>query len=132
MNPKPTALIMSDDATATENVPVQVEHSLAAAEPDVDDDAVILEALPGSGLGDELEHPLCLVRRELGDIAERLDVPLGEHEEMGRRLRRDVADRNEPVGSVDMVALPDEPAEEAVLRRQRRAPPRRRHPRPGR
>ena len=38
--------------------------------------------------------------------------------------RGDVPDRDEAVGRVDVVAVRDEPAEEAVRLRQRRAPPR--------
>ena len=37
------------------------------------------------GLGDEVEHALRLVGRELADVAERVDVALGEDEQVRRR-----------------------------------------------
>jgi hypothetical protein len=49
-------------------------------------------------------------------------VPRGQHQQVGFGFRRDVANRDEAVRCVDMVALDDEPAEEAVLR-QRGSPP---------
>jgi hypothetical protein len=51
-------------------------------------------------------------------------VTLGQHEEVGVGLRVDVADRDEPVTRVDVVALADEVAEETVSVRQRGSPPR--------
>ena len=81
--------------------------------------AVVLEAGVARGLGDELEHPLRLLRRELADVAERVDVPLGEDEQVRLGLRVDVADRDEAVRLRDVVALADERAEEAVVRQRR-------------
>jgi hypothetical protein len=106
----------------TKHVPVQVEDGLAAARADVDDDTVVGEAGTAGDLGHELEHPLRLVRRELADVAEGVDVPLGQDEQVRLRLRVDVPDRDEAVAGGDVLAVPDEPAEEAV--RQRGSPPR--------
>ena len=101
---------------------MQVEDGLTAARPDVDEDAVVLEPGLAGELGDEGEHPLRLVGRERGDLAEGVDVALREDEQVGLRLRVDVADRDEAVGLRDVVALAVEPAEEAVVR-QRGSPP---------
>jgi hypothetical protein len=49
-------------------------------------------------------------------------VPLRQHEEVGVGPRVDVADGDESVRSVDVVALADQAAEEAI--RQRGSPPR--------
>ena len=73
-------------------------------------------------LRDEVEHPLRLVRGELGDVAKRVDMPLGQDEQMRLRLRVDVPDRDEAVGLRDVVAFLDEPAEKAIVR-QRGSPP---------
>jgi hypothetical protein len=102
---------------------VEVEDRLARSSPHVHDDTIILQAGFLGGLGDEVEHPLGLVGRELGDLAEGRDVPLGQHEQVGVGLRSDVADRDEAVGGVDVLAFADERAEEAVLR-QPGSPPR--------
>jgi hypothetical protein len=59
-----------------------------------------------------------LVRCELGDVAERFDMPFGDHQEVRGRLRRDVAHRDEAGGRRDMVALAVELAEEAVVRQR--------------
>ena len=74
-----------------EDVPVQVEDRLPAARADVDDDAVVVEPGLLRGVRDELEHALRLVRRELADVAERLDVALGDDEQVRVGLRVDVA-----------------------------------------
>jgi hypothetical protein len=97
-----------------QHVPVEVEHRLPRARADVDDDAVVLEARVASRLGDEVEHPLRLAGREFRDVAQGVDVSLGDHEQVRRRLRRDVADRDEAVGARDMVALAVELAELAI------------------
>jgi hypothetical protein len=102
-----------------------VEDGLAAARADVDEHAIVLEARPARGLGDEVEHPLRLLRRELAHVAEGLDVALGQDQQVRLRLRVDVADRDEALRLGDVVALAGELAEEAVVRRHRRAPPRR-------
>jgi hypothetical protein len=102
---------------------VQVEDALARARPDVHDDAVVLEPGVPRGVDDELEHPLHLVGRELADVPERLDVTLGQDEEVRLGLRVDVADRDEPLALEDVLAVPDELAEEARLK-QRGSPPR--------
>ena len=101
---------------------MEMEDRLACALADVDHDAVVVEPRGLRRLGNELEHPLRLVGLELGDLAERVDVPLRDHEQVGLRLRVDVANGDEAFGGVDVLALADEPAEEAVLR-QRGSPP---------
>jgi hypothetical protein len=50
-------------------------------------------------------------------------VPLGEDEQVHVRLRVDVADRDEAVSGMDVVALGIQGAEQTVLR-QRESPPR--------
>jgi hypothetical protein len=102
---------------------VEVEDRLAGAGTDVDDDLVVLDADATRGLGDELEHALRLLGRELLDLPEGVDVPLGQDEQVRLGLRVDVADRGEPLRPVDVVALARERAEEAVLK-QRGSPPR--------
>ena len=99
-----------------------MEDRLAAAGTDVDEHAVVLEPGVARDLGDEVEHPLRLVGGELGDVAERVDVPLREDEQVGLRLRVDVADRDEAVRLRDVVALAGERAEEAIVRRTARIP----------
>jgi hypothetical protein len=66
---------------------------------------------------------LGLVGRKPTHVAERVDVALGEDQQVRLRLRVDVADGDEAVALPDVVALADEGAEEAVLR-QRARPPR--------
>ena len=100
-----------------------MEDRLAATGTDVDQHAIVLEPGRARRLGDELEHPRGLLGAELGHVAERVDVPLGQHEQVRVGLRVDVADRDEAVGRADVVALADEPAEEAVLRRRQRGSP---------
>ena len=99
-----------------------MEDGLAATGTDVHEHAVILETGVARDLGDEVEHPLRLVRRKLADLAECWDVALGQHEQMRVSAWMDVADRNEPVGLRNVVALPDETAEQAIFR-QRESPP---------
>jgi hypothetical protein len=108
---------------STEDVPVEMEDRLPRPRPDVDEHAVVGEARVARGLRDEVEHSLRLVGRELPDLAEALDVALREDEQVSLGLGIDVPDRDEAVRLRDVVALADEPAEEAVLR-QRRSPPR--------
>jgi hypothetical protein len=103
-------------------MPVEVEDGLAGAGTRVDDDPIVVEALLPRGRRDEVEHPLRLLGGELADLVEARDVALGQDEQMRVRLRVDVADRDESVGTRDVVAVPVEPAEEAVLR-QRGSPP---------
>ena len=107
---------------------MQVKDRLAGSRTGVDNDTVIRQALFVSNLGDELEHPLGLVGRELADVVEGVDVPLGQDQQVRLGLRVDVADRDEAVGRGDVVALAVERAEEAVVR-QRGSPPPRRRPR---
>ena len=102
---------------------MQVEHGLSCVTADVDDDPVVRQAGPLGGGRNELQHALGLVCGEGADVAEAVDVALGEHEEVDGRLRVDVADRDEAVGRVHMVAVANERAEEAVVR-QRGSPPR--------
>jgi hypothetical protein len=99
-------------------VPVQVENCLPSRLADVDDHTVILEAGALRSVGDELEHAFRLFRRELGDLAKRLDVPLGDDEQMRLSLRVDVADGDEPFRCVDVLAFAEEVAEEAVVRQR--------------
>jgi hypothetical protein len=102
---------------------VKVEDGLPTARADVHDDPVILEPRLARGVRHELEHPLRLVGRELANVAKRVDVPLGNDEQMRVRARVDVRDRDEAVRLPDVVALGIEVAEEAIVR-QRRSPPR--------
>src|SRR5262249_9539322 len=88
----------------TEHMPVQMENRLPASGADVDDDAVVLEAHLECGLGDELEHPLRLVGRELGDVSKRFYVAFRNDEQMRLRAWGDVRDRNEAFALPDMVA----------------------------
>jgi hypothetical protein len=99
-----------------------MEDGLTAAGTDVHEHAIVLQARIPRDLRDELEHPLRLVRGERGDVAERVDVPLREDEQMRLRLGVDVADRDEAVRLRDVLALADEGAEEAGVR-QRGSPP---------
>ena len=100
----------------------------------VDDHAVVLESLRSGDGGDEPQHPSRFLVRKFVDLAERVDVPLGEDEQVRLGGRLNVADRYETVGGVNMVAVRHELAEEAVRLRQRPAPPRprRQPPRPPR
>jgi hypothetical protein len=102
---------------------MQVKHRLAGARTGVDDDTVIVQPFACRHLGDEVEHPLVLVGAELGDVVEAVDVVLGDDEQVRRRLRVDVADGDEALGRGDVLALPVERAEEAIVR-QRGSPPR--------
>ncbi len=104
---------------------MQVEDRLTAALAHVHEDAVILEAGLAGGLCDEVQHPLRLVGRELVDLAEGRDVPLGQDEQVRVGLRVDVADRDEVVALRNVIAFPYELAEETVLRQRRSPPPRR-------
>jgi hypothetical protein len=103
-----------------------MEDRLPGAAADVHEHAVVVE--PGSlrRLGHEPQHACGLLVREGGDVLERVDVALGKNEEMGLGERVDVADRDEAVGSRNVVALAGELAEEAVLTRRRQGfpPPR--------
>jgi hypothetical protein len=97
---------------------VEVEHRLPRALAHVDDHAVVVEPRLACGVGDELEHSLRVLGRELVDLAKARDVPFGQDEQVRLRLRCDVADRDEPVGGVDVIAIADERAEQAVLRQR--------------
>ena len=97
---------------------MQVVNRLAGSWTGVDDNTVIRQPLPCSNLGHKLEHPLRLVRGKHADVVERGDVPLGQDQEVGARLRIDVADRDEALRRGNVVALAVEPAEEAVLRQR--------------
>ncbi len=102
---------------------MEMEHRLAGSRTGVDDDTVVGQARSCSDGGDEVEHALVLVGGELGDVLEVLHVPLGDDEQVRPCLRVDVADGDEAVDGRDVVALPVEPAEEAILS-QRGSPPR--------
>ena len=99
-----------------------MEDRLAAAGTDVDEHAIVLETGAASDLSDEIQHPLSLVRGKLGDVAERVDVPLREDEQVRLRLRIEVAYRDEAVRPGDVVALAYGLAEQAIVR-QRGSPP---------
>ncbi|HEY8028445.1 MAG TPA: hypothetical protein VIE38_02925 [Gaiellaceae bacterium] len=102
---------------------MEMKDRLAGSRTGVDDDTVVGQARSCSNLGDEIEHALVLACGELSDVVEALDVPLGDDEQVRRRLRIDVADRDEALGGRDVIAFAIERAEEAVVR-QRRSPPR--------
>src|SRR5712691_11354504 len=99
-----------------------MEDRLPAALAHVHVDAVVLEAGLAGGFGDEVQHPLRLVGRELTHLAEARDVPLGQDEQMRVGPRIDVANRDEAVALRKVVAFAYELAEEAVVR-QRGSPP---------
>ena len=99
-----------------------MEDGLAGAGADVDHHPIVLEPGLPSRLRDELQHSLRFVGWEPPDLAEGVDVALGQHEQVRLGARVDVMDRDEPVGGVDVLALADEPTEEAILR-QRGCPP---------
>jgi hypothetical protein len=97
---------------------MQVEDRLARAAPDVDADAVVLEADLARRLRDELEHPLGLFGRELTDLAKRVHVPFRDDEQVRLGSRIDVTDGDEAVGDGDVLPLADEAAEEALVRQR--------------
>ena len=99
-----------------------MEDRLAATVTDVDEHAVVLEPGAMRYFRDELEHPLRLFGGELGYVAEGVDVPFGENEQVGLGLGVDVANRDEAVGLGDVVAGVRELAEQAIVR-QRGSPP---------
>jgi hypothetical protein len=101
---------------------VKVEDGLAGSRPDVDHDPVVIEISDLRRLGDKLEHPFGLVRREGPNVTKRVHVALRQHEKVGIGLRVDVADGDESVRCVDVVAFADQAAEKAI--RQRGFPPR--------
>ena len=103
---------------------MEVEDGLARPGPDVDHDPVVLDTGDLRSLGDKLEHPFRLIGRKSADVTKGVHVALGQYEEVGVGLRVDVADRDEAVTCVDVVALADEVAEETIGVRQRRSPPR--------
>ena len=110
---------------------MEVEDRLATAFSDADENAVVVETGVARRVGDEVEHALRLVGRELADLAEGRDVPLGQDEQVRVGQRIDVADRDEAIALRNVVAFPDEPAEEAVLRQRGSPPPRRPRREPG-
>src|SRR6266487_851408 len=97
---------------AAEHVPVQMEDRLARSCADVDDHPVVLEPRLAGGVGDELEHPLRLFRLELADLPEARNVALRNHEQVDVGAGVDVFDRDEALRFANMVALPEQPAEE--------------------
>src|ERR1700757_1392904 len=99
-----------------------MENRLARAWAHVDLDTVIRQPLACRDIGDELEHLLRLLGRKPGDVSECVDVALGDHEQVHRSLRVDVADRDEAVGRGDVIALAVELAEEAVVVHAARIP----------
>jgi hypothetical protein len=70
-----------------------MEDRLPGSRPHVDDDTVIAPAAPRSDFGDELEHPLRFVRRELRDLVEARNMPFGQNQQMRLRcgLRSSIA-----------------------------------------
>ena len=118
------------EASAPEDVPVQMKHRLPRGRPDVDDHTVVVQSLACGGLGHKAQHAPCFLVRERVDLAEAVDVSGGEDEQMRRGSRSDVPDRDKPVGSMNVIAVGGQTAEETVvpsLSRQRRAPPRSSH-----
>jgi hypothetical protein len=104
---------------------VQVEDGLAGAGADEDHQPVLVEPSFLGTVGDEVEHPLVLVGGELADVAEGLDVVLGDDQQVDVRLRVDVLDRDEALGAVDLARRRRagvDLAEDAVVR-QRGSPP---------
>src|SRR5262249_39720352 len=99
-----------------------MKHRLARPPAHVDGDKVVRQPFPCCDVGHELEHPLGLVRRKLADLTERIDVPLGEDEEVDGRLGVDVADGDEAVGRGDVIAFAVELAEETVVAHPARIP----------
>ena len=101
---------------------MEVEDGLPRARPDVHEDAVVLEARAARGAA-TAGIRAALVVEEVADVAERVHVPLREDEQVRLRERRCIADRDEALLARDVVALGDEPTEEAVLRRRRQKSP---------
>jgi hypothetical protein len=95
-------------------MPVEMKYGLTAPGANVDDHTVILEPSESRCLGDELEHPGCLIIRERANFTERVDMAGRENEQVYRGFRGDIADRDESLGSIDVRAGGDESAEEAV------------------
>jgi len=105
-------------------------YVLPAAWADVDDDAVVGQAAFCRGLGHECQHAVCFVGWELGDVAERIDVALRYHEQMHRRLRMEIGDRDEAVRGPNVLSVAHELAEKAALTRLgQESPPRSHAPR---
>src|SRR6476620_9921171 len=96
-------------------MPVQVEDRLPGPCAGIHDDTVVRQPAVCSDFGDEVEHPLALVGRELAYVLERLDVTLGQHEQVRIGLRIDVTDSDEPLRRRDVVTLAIELAEKAVV-----------------
>src|SRR5205823_10730764 len=99
---------------------MKMENRLAGSRTGVDDDTVVVQPRFCRNLGDEVEHALRLVGGEVADVVEALDVPLGDDEQVRRRLRVDVADGDEAVHGGDVIAFAVELAEEAVRSEERR------------
>ena len=102
---------------------MQVEDRLPRFRADVDDDLVVLEARGAGGVGDEHEHSSRLIGRELPDVAKRLDVSFGNHEQVRLGLRIDVPDCDEAVRGKDVVPGLVQLAEETVVRQRGFPPP---------
>ena len=101
---------------------MEVEDGLPGSGPDVHHDPVVIETGDLRSLGDKLEHPFGLVGREGANVTKRVHVALRQHQEVSVRLRVDVADGDESVRRVDVVAIENQAAEKAI--RQRGSPPR--------
>jgi len=98
-----------------EQMPVQMENSLTGARPDGTEHAVVLEAERPCRIGDELEHAKRLLGRELADLAEGVDMPLGHDQDVHLGLGVDVLHGDETVGLADGGTRVHELAEEAVV-----------------
>jgi hypothetical protein len=109
--------------SSAEKMPMQVEDGLPASLSDAHEEPVIGQTRGAGRLGDELQHPLRLVRRQLADLLERGSVTVRDDQKMSVGARVDVANREEAVGSRDVIAFGRQPAEDAILR-QRESPPR--------
>ena len=81
---------------------MKVEHRLPCARADVDDHAVVVEPFCSRDGGHESQHPAGFLVGELVDLTKRVDMPLGQYEQVRFRGRRDVPDRYEAIGGVDM------------------------------
>jgi hypothetical protein len=93
---------------------MKMEDGLAGACTHVHDHTVIVETRSCCRLGDEVEHALGLVRRKLADLTKRVNVTLGDDEEVRGSTRRDVPDCDHTGRRGDMVAIREKRAEETV------------------
>lgn len=98
---------------------MEVEDRLPRPAPHEHEYAIVVELRGLRRVSDEAEHPTGLLLRKLADLLEGVDVPLGQDEQVRLGHRLDVADRDEAVSGQHVVAVGDQPAEEAALTRRR-------------